>query len=157
METVTLQGEDLRRLHNAVCALRDIAEQMETTMVKIDKVQRVIEDMESALSDAYDQDHCLFNRKMDYYSRHQRENRYQSVWSIYDLPLYGFLKTHPFHRDARVTYQGHSCPIGGDLWADVYRAADTVILQSGDDHHIFIEGLYPERDDSLSLRLTTGS
>ena len=43
----------------------------------------------------------------------------------------------------------------GATWGDIYRAADWAIRNSGDSHHIFIEGF--ELRNGNELHLVTGS
>lgn len=146
METVTLKGEDFRVLHNTLWELGNIDHP---------QVQQLVERIRSvALKDAYAQDNDVFESKMDYYSSFQADNQLQTIWSVYELPVHGFLRDHPYPSDAFVVYQGYHVPVQGSTWGDVYRAADRVIGLSGDDHHIFIEGFELEGNN---LRLTTGS
>jgi hypothetical protein len=98
---------------------------------------------------------------MDYYSSFQSDNGLRSIWSIYELPVHGFLNEHPYPSDAFVVYTQHwghgrkHYPVQGGAWADLYRAADAAIRDSGDDHHIFIERFTLKNGNELHL--TTGS
>ncbi len=146
METVTLKGEDFRVLHNTLWELGRIDHP---------QVQQLVERIRSvALKDAYAQDNDVFESKMAYYREFQRDNGLSSIWSIYELPVHGFLESHPYPLDAVVVYKGQHCAVWGPTWADVYRSAEQCILRSGDDHHIFIEGFEQVGNE---LRLTTGS
>lgn len=160
METVTLRGEDFRTVHNTLCDLRSLVEQMTHSMIKIDDVQRIIEGFEAGLKDAYEQDNSAFDAKMDYYGEFKSENGLRSIWSMYELPVHGFLEKHPYPSDSFVCYTDHwgdgrkHYPVMGPTWGDVYRAADLAIRESGDDHHIFIEAF---RVKGNELHLSTGS
>ena len=161
METVTLRGEDFKTIHNTLCELRSLVERMNHTMIKINDVQRIIEGFESGLKDAYEQDEATFDDKMDYYSEFKDANLLRSIWSVYELPLHGFAKAHPFPSDAFIVYKQHwgdnkdtHYPVMGDSWGDVYRAADQAIRNSGDEHHIFIEGFEVKGNE---LHMYTGS
>ena len=154
MESVTLKGEDFKIIHNTLCDLRNLVGRMEQSMIKTSEFDRIIEGFQMGLKDAYAQDDTAFDSKMDYYREFQRENGLRSIWSIYELPLHGFLQDHPYRGALTLSYQGHAVPILGQTWADLYRAADDVIRRSGDGHHIFIEGFLFAGDE---LRLTTGS
>ncbi len=158
METVTLRGEDFKTVHNAVCELRSLVEHMQRSMLKIDELQRVIDQFEIGLRDAYDQDNAAFERKMDLYSEVKEECRFHSIWSIYSVDdLYA---QHPYKGAAEVVYKDHwgegpvTVPVEGDRWIDLWRAADAAIVQSGDEHHVFVEQFRPQGD---RLVLSTGS
>lgn len=159
METVTLKGRDFSTVHNTLCELRTVQERLTGVISEqlADQLQRVIRGFEQGLADAYAQDNSAFDSKMDYYSEFKSENGLQSIWSIYQLPIHGFLQDHPYRAAAVLEYQGHQVGIDGDTWADLYRAADRVISRSGDDHHIFIEAFYTKDDDPQTLTLSTGS
>ena len=156
METVTLRGEDFKTVHNTLCELRSVQQRLTGVISNelADQLHRVVKGFESGLKGAYEQDNAQFDSKMDYYSEFQRANGLRAIWSLFDLPEHGFLQDHPYRDILTLKYQGHSVPILGQTWGDLYRAADDVIRRSGDGHHIFIEGFQRAGDE---LRLTTGS
>jgi hypothetical protein len=154
METVTLRGEDFKIIHNTLCDLRNLVSRMEQSMIKTQEFDRIIEGFQMGLADAYEQDNSTFDSKMDYYGDFQRENGLAAIWSVYELPIHGFLFDHPFPSDAFVVYKDQHCAVYGQTWADVYRAADQCIRNSGDLHHIFIENFELWGKE---VRLTTGS
>lgn len=154
MESVTLKGEDFKIIHNTLCDLRNLVQRMEQSMIKTQEFDRIIEGFQMGLRDAYAQDNSAFDSKMDYYRQFQQENGLSAIWSCYELPIHGFLSDHPYEAALAVVYQGCHELIKGATWGDVYRAADGAIFQSGDQHHIFIEGFELVGDE---LRLSTGS
>lgn len=163
MQTVTLRAEDFRTVHNTLCELRSIVGDMERSMIKIERLESVIARFEQGLADAYAQDNEIFESKMDYYHQFQKDNQLRTVWSIYELPMHGFLEQHPFQGALQVAYVDHWGDepvfeeIQGTTWGDLYRAADRAIRRSGDDHHCFIEAFRPNPAEPAQLRLTTGS
>ena len=142
MEAVTLTAEEFKQIHNALCFAR------------ADNVDETVDAIRGALANAYVQENSQFDAKMDYYRQFQRDNGLSAIWSIYELPVHGFLSDHPYRGAATVSYQCCHAVILGQTWADLYRAANSVMEQSGDDHHIFIEGFLFAGDE---LKLTTGS
>ena len=82
-----------------------------------------------------------------------------SMWSIYDGVNDPY---EPSPYEARtMVYQDNwaepvevSLPAGKLTWLDRWKAADKCIKQSGDTHHIFIEGFRP---NGGVLELITGS
>ena len=154
METVTLRGEDFKTIHNTLCDLRSLARRMEQSMIKVEEVERIISQFESGLEDAYAQDNESFDDKMGYYRSFADQNDLNSIWSVYELPVHGFLKPHPYPSDAFVVYGKGHVPVLGPTWGDVYRAADCAIRNSGDLHHCFIEGFEVKGNE---LHMYTGS
>lgn len=142
----TLTAEEFKVIHNSLYYL---------DCLNNEQVSSIVEKMRGALKGAYDQDNDAFDRKNSYFTRFQRENKLESVWSIYELAENGFLKDHPYTSDAFVCYQGQHVPVFGNTWGDVYRAADWAIRNSGDQHHIFIESF--ELRNGNELHLVTGS
>jgi hypothetical protein len=157
METVTLRGEDFKTLHNTLCDLRGLVQRMETSMIKTQEFDRIIEGLEMGLKGAYEQDNDQFDSKMDYYSQFRDENGLNAIWSIYELEEHGFLFNHPWEGASVLVYKNTTAKILGPTWADLYRAADVAIERSGDDHHVFIEGFGRYATDNSMLELTTGS
>jgi hypothetical protein len=164
MQTVTLQAEDFKTIHNTLCELRSVQERI-TGVVSTelaDRIHAVIKGFEAGLKDAYAQDDAIFSSKMDYFHDFKSINGLQSIWSVYELDVHGFVQPHPFPSDAFIVYTQHwgdgakdkHYPVLGTTWGDVYRAADLAIRESGDGHHIFIEGFEVKGNE---LHMFTGS
>lgn len=157
METVTLRGEDFKTIHNTLCKLRGLVQRMETSMIKVHDVQRIVEGFEQGLKGAYEQDESSFDHKMDYFRDFQDRNDFEAIWSMYELDAGCFELPHAYPADSVVVYGRGHVPVLGPTWGDVYRAADSAIRLSGDTHHVFIEGFEPVADQPHQIRLTTGS
>ena len=158
MQTVTLQAEDFKTIHNTLCDLRSLAHRMEQSMIKVEEVERIIEGLEMGLKNAYEQDEDAFDRKMDYYRKYQENCGFGSIWSIYEVSDdSGFFDLHPWQGASILVYHNITVKIMGPTWGDLYRAADQAIEESGDDHHIFIEGFCKYATDNSMLEMTTGS
>ncbi len=155
METVTLRGEDFKTIHNTLCELRSLVGRMNHSMIKVDDVEKIVAQFEMGLQDAYAQDNATFDEKMDYYRQFRGQNDLSAIWSMYELPVHGFLQSHPYSSDVFVVYQGGHVSVMGSTWGDIYRAADCAMRNSGDDHHIFIEGF--ELKNGNELHMYTGS
>ena len=154
MQTVTLSAEDFKTIHNTLYDLRGLAQRMETSMVKVEEVERIIASFEQGLADAYTQDEIAFDDKMDYFQAYGDEHDINSIWSMFELPVGCFDLPHPYLSDSFIVYGRGHVPVLGPTWGDVYRAADCAIRNSGDDHHIFIEGF---RVEGNQLHMSTGS
>ena len=147
MQTVTLKAEDFTTIHNTLCELRNYSR------ASVD-LQRLVAQFEAGLKDAYEQDEAAFDDKMDYFRRFQDEHDFEAIWSLYELPVHCFVQPHPYPSDAFVVYGKGHVPVLGPTWGDVYRAADCAIRNSGDFHHIFIEGFEVKGNE---LHMYTGS
>jgi hypothetical protein len=159
MQTVTLQAEDFKTIHNTLCELRSITDRCSDKIAA--QLNPIIQSFEAGLKDAYEQDDAIFSSKMDYFHRFKEMNGLSAIWSVYELDVHGFLQAHPYSSDAFVVYRNHwgenkdrHYPVLGTTWGDVYRAADLAIRESGDDHHIFIEGFEVRGNE---LHMYTGS
>lgn len=161
MQTVTLRGQDFITVHNALRELRHLADRMQQIMIKIEDVERIVQSFEQGLADAYEQDRSAFDRKCSYYSDIRDESKFRTVWSIYEVE--DMYEAHPYTGATTLVYKDHwgdkpvSVEIQGNRWIDLWRAANTAILQSGDQHHIYIEIFNPSKEDAATLILHTGS
>lgn len=154
METVTLHSNDFKTIHNTLCELRGLAQRMERSMIKIEEVEQIIAGFEQGLADAYTQDEVSFDDKMDYFGEFQNRNDFESIWSMFELPVGCFELPHPYLSDSFIVYGKGHVPVLGSTWGDVYRAADCAIRNSGDQHHCFIEGFTVKGNQ---LHMITGS
>jgi hypothetical protein len=163
METVTLKGKDFTLLHNSLCELRTVQQQLSGVIsdTLAERLQRVVRDFEDSLDDAYAQDNTAFDRKHDHYRTVQQQLGLKTIWSLYEVP--DLAAEHPYTAAREICYRDHWGKeavyetIPGDTWAALYTAADRCIRRSGDDHHVFIEAFEPVANQPHQLRLTTGS
>ena len=167
METVTLRSEDFKTVHNTLCELRSIVGDMERSLIKVERLEAVIQRFEQGLADAYRQDNEAFDRKHDCYSLAQQANKFRTLWSIYEVE--DLEAQHPFQGALQVAYRDHWGEEGAvfeeiktegqghGTWLDLWAAADRCIRRSGDDHHCFIEAFTPNPENPQQLMLQTGS
>lgn len=163
METVVLRGQDFKTVHNTLCELRSVQQQL-AGVINLEmaaRLQAVIQGFESGLKHAYDQDSAAFELKSEHYSEVRAAEGFKSIWSIYSVEELG--EQHPYVNATEICYRDHWGKeavyetIPGGTWTDLYQAADRCIRRSGDDHHIFIESFEPVANQPRQLRLTTGS
>lgn len=163
METVTLHANDFKTIHNTLCDLRSVQERLSGVVNKeiADRLHSVVAGFERGLANAYEQERKIFDTKMDLYDEVKTELGAKSIWSIYEVTdLYA---EHPYAGAKELLYKDHwgaepvSVPLIGNRWVDLWIAADHLIQQSGDDHHIFIERFRPLQNDNTVLTLHTGS
>lgn len=100
------------------------------------------------------------DEKFDYYNQVREDLGLNAVWSIFEVE--NLSERHPFVGVTKVIYRAygsgdHEVTIEGDTWKSLYIAADTLIANSGDNHHIFIEAFKQSSIAPEILFVTTGS
>ena len=101
-----------------------------------------------------------FDTKFDYFDKVRDELGLSAVWSIYEVD--NLSERHPFEGAKKVIYRAydsgdHEVAIVGSTWASLYVAANQLIRDSGDNHHIFIESFKQSSISPEILFVTTGS
>jgi len=104
-------------------------------------------------------DDSEFDLKFKYFNNIRETNKFKSIWSMYEV-----LNVHELSGLSGETlrYGDHwgtgtvVIPLpGGNLqWLDLWAAADRAINESGDSHHMYIEGF---RKNGNDIYLSTGS
>jgi hypothetical protein len=100
------------------------------------------------------------DEKFDYYNQVREDLGLNAVWSIFEVE--NLSERHPFVGVTKVIYRAygsgdHEVTIEGDTWKSLYVAADQLIRDSGDGHHIFIEDFKQSSINPEILFVTTGS
>jgi len=96
--------------------------------------------------------------KSDHYDDVGDKLGLSTIWSMFEVD--DLNSPHPYRGAQTLVYKDHFgekpvyVPIAGITWADLWVAADAAIKQSGDNHHVFIEG-FAQGSEYLFLR--TGS
>ena len=101
-----------------------------------------------------------FDTKFAYFDTSRSELGLSAVWSIYEVD--NLNEVHPFEGATKVIYRAygsgdHEVAIDGTTWKSLYIAADTLIRESGDNHHIFIEAFKQSSISPEILFVSTGS
>ena len=158
----TLTADEFKTIHNALCELDNVKEQLEDVLNKdlYIKLAKAANDIRKGLANAYEQDNKSFEIKMDYFDRVREELGLSATWSMYEVD--NLSDRHPFEGVTKVVYRAygsgdHEVAINGATWAALYVAANALIRDSGDDHHSFIEGFTQSSIDPTILFLSTGS
>lgn len=102
-------------------------------------------------------------RKIDFYKEIQKEFRFTSEWSIFEINCKEDFDKVAFHGIFEVVYLLHSgrpnlkpsVSVNNPTWMDLWKAADQLIQESGDSSHIYIEKFVPRA--GATLELVTGS
>jgi hypothetical protein len=158
-----LTAEEFSDLHNAKCEIHGISE----TLVGVlhpdlqKRLESAVAKINAALKNAYEQDNAISEKRSAHYNKVASDHKFDTIWSVHEVDdLY---MPHPFEGVTHVRYSEHwgsadvTVPIKGNTWVDLWRAAETAINESGDNHHIFIEDFEVADYRPDFLRLSTGS
>jgi len=159
----TLTAEEFKTVHNALWELDQVRAQLEDVLNPnlYVRLARAATEIRKGLASAYDQDSKSFELKTDHYNNTRQELGLTAVWSVYEAD--NLSDPHPFEGVNRVLYKDHwgddtvVMMINGLTWAALYVAANACIRDSGDEHHMYIEGFKIAKDDPRTLILSTGS
>jgi len=100
------------------------------------------------------------DEKFEYFNQVRDELGLDAVWSMYEVD--NLSERHPFEGAKKVIYRAygsgdHEVAIVGSTWAALYVAANQLIRDSGDGHHIYIEDFKQSSIDPEILFVSTGS
>jgi len=159
--TVMLTAKEFSQLHNAMCDLRSVQEDLEEVIHPrlYSKVVKSLAEITKALTSAYQQEDQVFAQRSAHYSDMSEkfgERLGNSIWSMYEVDC--MMDPHPWKDANCMLYDAAPpVPINGPLWIDLWLAANEAIKQSKDEHHVFIEAFTPSQIDPKMLNLSTGS
>lgn len=160
----TISGENFKRVHKAACDLNQIASRLEGILNEdmSKRLHNAIKELYAGLAEAHEQDHNAFDARSKHFEEVGFEEGFTTNWSMYEVT--NLDEPHPWPSAERVVYDGHwgdtapnvDLKSMGNTWRDLWAAADYAINQSGDRHHVFIEGFRPT-NGGKDLELLTGS
>ena len=158
----TLTADEFKTIHNALCELDHVKQTLEDILSKdlYIKLAKATSQIREGLANAYEQDNSAFEIKMDYFDRVREELGLSATWSMYEVD--NLSDRHPFEGVTKVVYRAygsgdHEVAINGATWAALYVAANALIRDSGDDHHIYIESFKQSSINPEILFVATGS
>jgi hypothetical protein len=146
---VKLTGKEFQTIHNALWGLSSLNNT---------EVNQQVELIHQALQGAYQQERENTERRYDHYNSVKKELGLTTTWSMTEVE--NLSERHPFEGVKYITYKNFwgegvvTKAINGSTWAALYVAADACICDSGDHHHVFIEGF---KQSGETLNLCTGS
>jgi len=160
----TLTKDEFKDVHNAKCEMYQIQKQLtKLGITKLSaKMDKAMELMNRGLANAYKQDRAAFDSAATQFERTAKAEGFtSSQWSIYDVA--DRMGTVPFPEAKMLIYDRYTdTDLGVGLppnatWVDLWRAADSLIKDSGDTHHVFIESITPKPGNKQVLLLGLGS
>lgn len=108
---------------------------------------RAIQELEKFFIELTDQHDDSFETRYEKLKEIKTESGFITVWSMYEIEdldeLHFFTGTKELCIDEIVV------DIKGDTWYDLWVATDEAVEQSGDLHHIFIEGFHKMNNGQL--------
>lgn len=156
---IELNKSQWRDVHNALCTVERQTQHIFDMLKHGTELNDAVAALRAALMPAYEQEQEQWDQRFTYCDNVKLLNGFDAIWSAEDVD---FGEPHPFAADAVIRYTAHwgdikdrRYPVAGPTWLDVYRAADQAIRESGDGHHVFIEGFQPQADNTVTLH--TGS
>ena len=160
----TLTKPEFTMIHNALydldCARADLESVVAPTLMT--RLNRAATELRKGMKAVYEQESVQWRRQQDYFESVQSELKCRSVWSLFDHDVNDFYAEHAYKGAKVLKYVDHwgkpvEVPLAGNRWVDLYIAADYLIKESGDEHHIFIEQFAAKEEDPSVLFLRTGS
>lgn len=162
-----LTPAEFTQLHNALCDLRSVHQRINDILNPelLNLMSQSIKSMEGALANSYQRDDEIVNNQIDYFSSVAELKGFDSVWSLMEVKCMYF--DHPYTGANVLQYNNYlsshqrwqpgtiEVTIKGPLWIHLWEAADQAIRESGDNHHIYIEGFSWLSEGVLGL--STGS
>lgn len=151
MNSVVLTEQEFKDAYNARVylfhAINNLAEVLAPSYTK--ELNRIYNLLDKALHRPTEERDNEFDRRRKLYEQYKMPN---SVWSMYEVA--NLEDNHPYTAQ-KLVYEGWSQDISTcKTWYDLWCKADELIFDSGDEHHIFIEGFHQSGD---TLKLQTGS
>jgi hypothetical protein len=156
---VQLSADEFKDIHNAKCLLHSVLQRVEGVIGQriYDELLRAYNQLNDSLKGAYKQEAEADEVRETAIRAVDEQHDLKSIWSMDNYDFAAKIEPKP----VRVLYKNHwgpapiSVEVKGDTWLDLWLAADAAIRYSGDDHHIFIEGLRHLGDGMYEL--STGS
>lgn len=142
--------EDLDMSEYEQRAFRDLYEQCQEYVVRY---------RELATDFLQTEESSVWDSKNWYFNALQEHNKFTSIWSMYEIDdIHGYSDII-VEEDSVLLHQNVSVklPAGKLTWFELWKFADEAIVNSRDQHHIFIESFTQSSINSKIILLGTGS
>jgi len=159
-QSFNITSKQIGKLHNAYWLISNEIEQLDEVLRsdKIVALRKAVSILKEVYTPLIAQKDKEWDRRNSYYDDMRQNHKFKSAWSIYDVV--SFQASSGIEGDI-LKYGKVNIPIKKDAmtmcitWLDMWRYAEQAIKESGDGHHLFIEGFY-DRGDGV-IELITGS
>lgn len=151
----TVTRTQLSELHNAIYHLRNFKEHMEETLAPsiLKEFNKGFDRLYKVYKPLMDEADAIDDRKNKHYEEVRKRNDFKSIWSNYEadnlFESSGLVAEELVYESWEKTV---TVPLPGGIlkWWDLYSAAEKAIIESGDDHHVFIES-FNKKGNKLHL------
>ena len=159
--SITIGRQQQRDLHNARCFFEMAIERCEDAKVA-ETLKKAMGYFTSAHAAIRQQENDRFETRFQHFREAQHQYGFSTVWSIFEVPRVEYEVTPELVDITHVKYYNQLVavekPEGQLRWVDLWRAADKAIAESGDKHHVFVEGFYQRKEDPIgTYQIITGS
>lgn len=156
----TLTKAEFADVHNAKCELHGILQSLEGVIHPMlqHRLEKAVALLDKGMTGAYEQDEAAHEKAQAHYNEVSTRIGARTIGAkddVTDLDA-PFSYKEVFWLRYTIGQQSWRTPVLGTAWADLWRAAENLILRSGDMHHIFIEEFHATEDAGV-LSLSTGS
>lgn len=156
MSDIKISQEDFKKLENSYIDVNYLAKKLEGIVHPsiIKELEKIKENISSVIKEEQEKEEANFDKAYKYCSKVQDENKFNSIWSIYENT--DFEAKFSKKKVQSITYDGvETNPNKVLTWLEMWKEADNLIKLSGDDHHIFIEDFTEVKPGHYNL--STGS
>ncbi len=161
---MTEKSKEVEVLMNSNVALHGIIQHMEGVVHPrfIEALTKMQAEIEEVLKPHYAAENDAWEKEQEKINKIQEENKIRSIWSVSKVKSddmnkktpeiseiiyesWGPTQVHKFDKPKKIT------------WLDFWKIADELIMKSGDDHHVFVEGISPVKGKPGVYKMYTGS
>lgn len=126
------------------------------------RLEKILDAVETELKPTLEAEKKDWETEYNALDEISKEHKFTTTWSMSKVTSKDMEKKTPEIK--KITYESwgetqvHEFDEPTELtWLEFWKLADSMILKSGDSHHIFIESLYEESKGTGHYRLYTGS
>ena len=135
----TISPFELKSIHNALCDLGSLREEMEDVFspALYRRLASAENAIRAAIATAREQADKEWDDKNTQFEAAREQHKLRAVWSMYEID--DLNDKHGYNEAKVVEYCGEKVEIKGNKWIDLFIAGSEAIAASGDSHHIYIE------------------
>ena len=161
MDNFVITSDEIGDLHNGLLYLKNAIERLEDTFSPrvIEELRKAKSEIEKGLKSVQNQPRLAWDSKSWYFNELQKHNKFTSIWSIYEVnDIHGYSDI-TVEEDSVLLHQDVSVqlPAGKLTWFELWKFAEEAIVNSRDQHHVFIESFTQSSINSKIILLGTGS
>jgi len=152
-----LTPENYKSLNNLASDMHGVTQSLESVVNPeiLQLLNQVKEKIQTAFKDLWDSEENKFEREFEAFDKISQDNNFMSIWSVSEIKSKA-INSPVDTQGTAVIYKKCKAELPPNpTWLDMWSAADKVIRQSQDTHHVFVEGF--ELNNAGVYELYTGS